>query len=82
MIVSWPAPAEGWLLQAATNLVTGGDVWTEIQPPYQTNGPATLSIAEPSPAGIQFGREGRTARRPGGHDLPPGDVAHEARFEA
>lgn len=36
--VSWPLPATGWLLHATTNLVAGGSVWTEIPPPYQTNG--------------------------------------------
>ena len=33
-------------------------------------------------ARIKIGREGRVLCGPGGHDFPPGDVAHEARFEA
>ena len=33
-------------------------------------------------AGVKFGGKWRVARGPGGHDLPPGDVTHEARFEA
>jgi hypothetical protein len=55
VVVSWPAPATGWLLQATTNLVAGGSLWTDIPPPYQTNG-ANLRFTEPSPAGNKFYR--------------------------
>jgi hypothetical protein len=55
VVVSWPLPATGWLLQATTNLVTGGSLWTEIPPPYQTNG-ANLQFTEVSPAGNKFYR--------------------------
>ena len=44
VIVSWLAPAEGWLLHATTNLLPSGSVWTEIPPPYETNG-AIISVA-------------------------------------
>ena len=56
VVVSWPAPAQGWLLHATTNLVTGGSVWTEIPPPYQTNGLTNISFTEPSPVGNKFYR--------------------------
>lgn len=55
LIVSWPVPAEGWLLHATTNLVGGGSVWTEIPPPYPTNG-TNLQFTEPSPVGHKFYR--------------------------
>ena len=55
MVVSWPLPATGWLLDATTNLVTNGGVWTELPPPYQTNG-AKLQFAEPAPLGSKFYR--------------------------
>jgi hypothetical protein len=55
VVVSWPAPASGWLLHATTNLVTTGSMWTEIPPPYQTNG-ANLQFTEPSSTGNKFYR--------------------------
>jgi len=56
VVVSWSAPAEGWLLYATTNLVTPGSMWTEIAPPYQTNGLTNISFTEPPPAGNKFFR--------------------------
>lgn len=53
--VSWPASVSGWLLHATTNLVTTGSTWTEIPPPYQTNG-AYLQFVEPTPKGRKFYR--------------------------
>lgn len=53
--VSWPLPATGWLLHSTTNLVTGGSMWTEISPPYPTNG-ANLQFTEPLPVGNKFYR--------------------------
>jgi len=55
VVVSWPAPAEGWLLHATTDLVTGGSVWTEIPPPYETIG-NNLFFTEPAPVGNKFYR--------------------------
>jgi hypothetical protein len=55
VVVSWPLPEAGWKLHAATNLVTAGGLWTEIPPPYQTNG-AKLQFAEPAPLGSKFYR--------------------------
>jgi hypothetical protein len=53
--VSWPLPATGWKLQATSNLVTSGSVWTEIAPPYATNA-TSLYFVEPTPAGNKFYR--------------------------
>lgn len=56
VVVSWPlADAEGWTLQCTTNLVSGGSVWANIPPPYQTNG-ANLQYIEPAPLGNRFYR--------------------------
>jgi len=54
VIVSWPLPAPGWRLHATTNVVAGS-VWTEIPPPYQTNG-ANLQVIQPLPGGNKFYR--------------------------
>ena len=56
VIVSWPAPAEGWRLHATTNLLSSGTVWKEIAPPYQTNGLTNLSFTESAPMGSKFYR--------------------------
>lgn len=55
VVVSWPLPASGWLLHVTTNLVTNGSTWTEIPPPYETNG-VNLQFTEPLPAGSKFYR--------------------------
>ncbi len=55
VIVSWSAPASGWLLHSTTNFITGGSKWMEIAPPYQTNS-TNLQFTEPSPAGNKFYR--------------------------
>jgi hypothetical protein len=54
LVLSWPASAEGWLLHATTNLASGG-IWTEIRPPYQTNG-VNLQFTEPAPTLKEFYR--------------------------
>lgn len=54
--VSWPAPAEGWRLHATTNLITGGSVWREIPPPYQTNVTADIWFSDPLPVKNKFYR--------------------------
>jgi len=56
VIVSWSAPADGWMLHATTNLVTRGCLWTDIRPPYQTNSFTNISIVEPAPVGYKFYR--------------------------
>lgn len=55
--VSWPLPAEGWLLQHTTALsnAPAATPWTEIPPPYQTN--ATHIFLTPNaPGGLGFFR--------------------------
>ncbi len=36
-IVSWPAPAYGWLLEHKPSLNSPGAIWSQVSPPYQTN---------------------------------------------
>jgi hypothetical protein len=43
ILISWPATAGDWLLHATTNLLASGGAWTEMPPPYQTNG-AVVSL--------------------------------------
>ena len=51
--VSWPLSETPWQLQATTNLVTAGSIWTEYS--YQTNGATCYRIESP-PAGNKFYR--------------------------
>jgi hypothetical protein len=51
--VSWPVSGTSWQLQAATNLVTTGSIWTEYS--SQTNG-ATCYRIESQPNGNRFYR--------------------------
>jgi hypothetical protein len=53
LTVSWPLSETSWQLQATTNLVTAGSVWTACS--YQTNG-ATCCRIESLPAGNRFYR--------------------------
>jgi hypothetical protein len=55
VVVSWPLPATGWLLQSTTSLLPAGIVWTELAPPYQSNG-ENLQFTEPSLAGSKYYR--------------------------
>lgn len=55
VVVYWPLPADGWKLHATTSLVTGGGGWTEIPPPYVTNG-SNLQFTELAPTGNKFFR--------------------------
>jgi hypothetical protein len=36
-IVSWPAPAYGWLLEQTPSLISSGAAWSQVSPPYHTN---------------------------------------------
>ena len=55
VIVSWPLPAPGWVLDETTTLSGTPIPWAQVSPPYQTN--ATQScIALPSPAANKFYR--------------------------
>ena len=54
VVVSWPMPAEGWVLEA-TNALPATAPWPQLAPPYQTNG-ANLQYIEASPVGNRFYR--------------------------
>ena len=54
VVISWPAPADGWLLHVTTVLSSSGVVWTEILPPYQTNSLTNISYTVPLTAGSKF----------------------------
>lgn len=53
--VSWPLPANGWVLEYTYALPQVVAPWTQLPPPYQTND-ANLQFTEPSPAGNKFYR--------------------------
>jgi len=55
VIVSWPLPAEGWVLEWTNALPQISVPWPQIPPPYQTNG-ANLQFTEPVPVGNKFYR--------------------------
>jgi len=55
VVVSWPLPATGWVLEATEALPQGPAPWPQINPPYETNG-ATLQFIEHLPAGKKFYR--------------------------
>lgn len=54
VVVSWPAPAEGWRLRVTTALVKDGIVWSDIPPPYKTNSLLRIWFSETLPAGSRF----------------------------
>lgn len=55
VVVSWPLPADGWVLEATDVLPAGVAPWQQIAPPYETNG-VNLQFTEPSPTGNKFYR--------------------------
>ena len=55
VVVSWPGPAQGWVLEATNALPSLPVAWPQIPPPYQTNG-ANLQFIEPAPTGTKFYR--------------------------
>ncbi len=55
VIVSWPLPADGWVLEQVGALVDNPPPWTQISPPYQTNAVQSW-ITVPAPAGNTFYR--------------------------
>ncbi len=55
VVVCWALAQEGWMLQYTTSLNGNPLVWTDISPPYQTNG-ASFYHVEAVPAGIKFYR--------------------------
>ena len=54
VVVSWPASAAGWQLQATASLSNNAS-WTNVSPPYQTNA-SQIQWPVPSPGGSQFYR--------------------------
>jgi hypothetical protein len=55
VVVTWPLPATGWVLEATNALPQVAAPWPLIAPPYQTNG-ANLQFTEPTPVGNKFYR--------------------------
>jgi hypothetical protein len=57
VIVSWPLPADGWVLVSTTNVVSAPQttVWTPVPLPYQTNA-THVFISVPTSVGNKFYR--------------------------
>ncbi len=55
VVVSWPLPADGWVLEVTNALSAAAAFWPQISPPYETNG-VNLQFVEPSPPGNKFYR--------------------------
>jgi hypothetical protein len=55
VVVSWPGPTQGWVLEATNALPSVATPWPQIPPPYQTNGP-NLEFIEQAPLGHRFYR--------------------------
>ena len=55
VIVSWPLPAEGWVLEWTNALPQVSAPWPQLPLPYQTNG-ANLQDTAPTPLGNKFYR--------------------------
>jgi hypothetical protein len=57
VVVSWPLPADGWVLVSTTNVVSAPQttVWTPVPPPYQTNA-THVFISVPTSVGNKFYR--------------------------
>ena len=55
--VSWPKPADGWVLDEATALgsTPAATSWSQVAAPYDSN-PTTFSVTVPSPTGNKFYR--------------------------
>jgi len=55
VVVSWPLPADGWILEQVGSLAGSPPPWTQILPPYQTNTTEAWVIVT-VPAGNKFYR--------------------------
>ena len=55
--VSWPKPADGWVMDQASALAAspGATAWSQVASAYQTNS-THISITVPSPVGNRFYR--------------------------
>ena len=62
--VSWPGPADGWLLERTNVLSSASAPWPVVPPPYETNG-GTISVTfTNTPAvGNQFFRAAQAVKR-------------------
>ena len=48
VIISWPLPADGWVLERTPSLLGKPASWTEVSPPFQTNSTqAWITVAPP-----------------------------------
>jgi len=53
--ISWPLPAEGFVLQETSSLNSNPAMWSDLNPPYQTNA-TDIFITLPQPTGNRFYR--------------------------
>ena len=53
VVISWPAPADGWQLRF-TAALTNNTVWSGISPPYPTNSLTNVWHSEPLQPGSRF----------------------------
>ena len=57
IVVSWPAPAEGWMLERTNALSSSSASWPVVPQPYQTNaGTISVIFTNNPPTGNQFFR--------------------------
>jgi hypothetical protein len=55
LVVSWPLPADGWVLEWTNRVPVVSGTWPQISPPYQTNA-VQAWIVVPAPTGNGFYR--------------------------
>jgi hypothetical protein len=55
VVVCWPLPADGWVLQWTNQLSEDPDPWPQVSPPYQTNATRAWFV-EPALAESKFYR--------------------------
>lgn len=55
VVVSWPRPADGWVLDQTPTLTGSPLPWSQVAFPYQTNA-AQIFLTVPAPAGNTFYR--------------------------
>ena len=55
IVVSWPLPADGWVLEWTNRVTTASAPWTQVSPPYQANTTQAWIVVSP-PTGNQFYR--------------------------
>ena len=55
LVVSWPLPADGWVLEWTNRVPVVSNSWPRILPPYQTNA-VQAWVVLPVPSGDSFFR--------------------------